>query len=90
MSNEIVEKSIISLLGDHPEGLWIEAIARELPKRPSVIPLSKSRPTIARYITGLEASGRVVVKTEGQMKRVYLRNDEKPKTQDANELRSDP
>ena len=67
-----MEESIISLLGDHPEGMWIEAIARELPTRKSTVPLPKSRITIARYVTSLESLGRVMVRSEGQMKRIYL------------------
>lgn len=80
MSNQVVENSIISLLGDHPEGMWIEAIARELPTRQSPVPLPKSRITIARYVTSLEASGKIIVKSEGQMKRIYLAKEEGIKT----------
>lgn len=72
----MVEESIISLLVDHPEGMWIEAIARELPTRKSAVPLPKSRITIARYVTSLESSGKVIVKPEGQMKRIYLAKGE--------------
>jgi predicted transcriptional regulator len=62
MGNRTMEQEILAYVEKHPEGTWSEKIAREL---------NRSRQTVGRYIGQLEASGKVRIEQEGQMKRVY-------------------
>lgn len=62
MGTPAMEQEILDYVQKHPEGTWSERIAREL---------NHSRQTVGRYIGQLEASGKVRIEVEGQMKRVY-------------------
>lgn len=58
-----METDILTVVSSHPEGIWLEEIARAL---------HKNRQTISKYVGQLEARKQVRVQQEGQMKRVYL------------------
>lgn len=62
MGNKEREDQISDFVARHPHGTWIEEVADEL---------QISRTTAARYLTGLEAMGRIEVRQEGNMKRIY-------------------
>jgi predicted transcriptional regulator len=62
MGNKDKEDLISNFVARHPHGTWIEEVADKL---------HMSRTTASRYLTSLEATGRVTVKQEGTMKRIY-------------------
>lgn len=62
MGNPRMEADILNVVSQHPEGIWIEEIARVL---------HRNRATISKYVGRLEAARKVLMKVEGQMKRVY-------------------
>lgn len=62
MGNPRMETDILNVVSQHPEGIWIEEIARVL---------HRNRATISKYVGRLEAARKVQMKVEGQMKRVY-------------------
>ncbi len=69
MGSRAMEEEILEYVQKHPEGTWSERIARDL---------NHSRQTVGRYIGHLEASGKVRIEVEGQMKRVYPVRPETP------------
>jgi uncharacterized membrane protein len=57
-----LERKILEFIQTRPNGTWQEQIMREL---------NISRPTVSRYVTGLEHSQEIRVEQEGAMKRIY-------------------
>lgn len=62
MGDRKMEEQILGEVNQHPTGIWIEEIARNL---------KISRQTVSKYVGQLEAKNEVRVSREGQMKRVY-------------------
>jgi DNA-binding CsgD family transcriptional regulator len=62
MGERKMEEQILGEVVQHPTGIWIEQIARNL---------NISRQTVSKYVGQLEARNEVRVSKEGQMKRVY-------------------
>ena len=67
MGRETVESEILALVEKHPEGIWIEEIARIL----AAAGVVKSRSTVSKYVGQLEAARKIRARREGTMKRIY-------------------
>lgn len=64
LRNDGLETEILDVLKRHPNGTWVEQIAREL---------KKNRATVKAYIMRLDGERKIRVVKEGGQNRIYLR-----------------
>jgi len=62
MGNDNMEKEILRIVQKSETGTWIEDVAREL---------RINRATACKYITRLEALGKIRIEKKGQMKMIF-------------------
>ena len=73
--NDIVKKKIMEVIKKHPEGILINDLTEKCGLRHKFHKRSRmtySRQTISRYVLELKGEGKIIIRTIGPGKMIYL------------------